>query len=72
MSDLDRYTWDQATIAGLATARGFMVYAIPAVTIRRWAHEGHIHATGKAPGGAHLYHVPTVLRHAERRLARLS
>jgi hypothetical protein len=62
---LPRYTWDQATILGLATANGYRALNIPPGTIRRWASEGHIQAVGKAPGGAHLYQIAAVTRHAK-------
>jgi predicted site-specific integrase-resolvase len=62
---LPRYTWDQATILGLATANGYRALNIPPGTIRRWAHQGHIRAVGKAPGGAHLYPITDVTRHAQ-------
>lgn len=64
---LPNYTWNQATIAGLATARGFQALGIPPATIRKWASRGHITAVGKAPGGAHLYPIDTVSRHADHR-----
>jgi hypothetical protein len=63
---LTRYTWDQATVLGLATARGFGALGLNAATIRKWASRGHITAAGKAPGGAHLYAITAVTRHAER------
>lgn len=63
---LDRYTWDQATIAHLATAEGFKYFAIPAATVRWWASQGLIEAVGKAPGGAHLYSIPAVSAVADR------
>ena len=63
---LPHYSWDQAFIAGLATARGFTALGIEAPTIRKWASRGHITAIAKAPGGAHLYPIATVTRHAER------
>lgn len=65
MTNLQTYTWDQAAIAGLATARGFSALNIPATTIRKWASRGRILAAGKAPGGAHLYSIADVSRHAE-------
>lgn len=64
-SALPRYTWDQAEVLRLATARGFRGVGIPASTVRRWAHEGRLTAAGKAPGGAHLYPIDEVLRLAE-------
>jgi hypothetical protein len=63
---LPRYTWDQATILGLATANGFRALGINATTIRKWASRHRITAVGKAPGGAHLYVIAVVIRHAER------
>jgi hypothetical protein len=62
---MKRLTWHQAQAAGLATARAFTALAIPAGTIRRWAHEGRITAQGKAPGGAHLYDIGEVSAVAE-------
>lgn len=61
---LPTYTWDQATIAGLATANGFQALGIKPATIRKWASRHHITAVGKAPGGAHLYPIAAVSRHA--------
>lgn len=66
MTKLPAYTWDQATILGLATARGFQALEIPAGTVRAWASEGLITAVGKAPGGAHLYGIAEVSAVADR------
>lgn len=66
MNDLPRYTWDQAHILGLATARGFTALQIPATTVRRWASAGLLTASGKAPGGAHLYSIAEVSAVADR------
>lgn len=63
---LNRYTWDQAEIARLATANGFKALNIPPGTIRAWASAGLIHAVGKAPGGAHLYDIGEVSAVADR------
>lgn len=63
---LPHYSWDQAFIAGLATAKGFAALGLEPATIRKWASRGHITAIAKAPGGAHLYAIATVTRHAER------
>lgn len=63
---LDKYTWDQAHVACLATANGFKALDIPAGTVRWWAAEGLIHAVGKAPGGAHLYDIGEVSAVADR------
>lgn len=66
MKTLPRYTWDQATILNLATARAFTVLGVPAGTVRAWASEGLIRAVGKAPGGAHLYQIAEVSAVADR------
>lgn len=66
MNNLPTYTWDQAHILGLATARGFNALGITATTIRKWASRGHITAAGKAPGGAHLYQIAEVTRNAHK------
>lgn len=63
---LQRMTWDQATILHAATANGFRALHIPPGTVRRWAHEHHIRAIGKAPGGAHLYLIDQVIATAEK------
>lgn len=63
---LQRYTWDQAHIARLATANGFKALKIRPGTIRAWASQGLIHAVGKAPGGAHLYDIGEVSAVADR------
>lgn len=65
MTTLPRYTWDQATILRLATARGFAALDIPAGTVRAWASYGLIAAVGKAPGGAHLYVIAEVSKLAK-------
>lgn len=65
-ADLPTYTWDQAHILGLATANGFQALGLNAATIRKWASRGHITPAGKAPGGAHLYPIQEVTRHADR------
>lgn len=67
MTNLPAYTWDQANILGLATARGFEALGYPAATVRKWASRDKIHAVGKAPGGAHLYAIRAVTKHAETR-----
>lgn len=66
MNTLPAYTWDQAAILRLATARGFTALGIPPGTVRSWASAGLIHATGKAPGGAHLYDIAEVSAIADR------
>lgn len=66
MSDLQHMTWDQAHILGLGTCNGFKALGINPATVRRWASEGHIHAVGKAPGGAHLYNIAEVSAVADR------
>lgn len=63
---LPAYTWDQAAILRLATARGFTALGIPPGTIRAWASQGLITAAGKAPGGAHLYDIAQVSAVADR------
>lgn len=67
MTSLPTYTWDQAFILGLATARGFRAVGVRPATVRKWASRGSIHAVGKAPGGAHLYRIDDVTRHAQQR-----
>lgn len=64
--NLPRYTWDQAQILRLATARGFTAMHIPPATVRRWAADGLLTAVGKAPGGAHLYSIAEVAAVADR------
>lgn len=66
MTALQRYSWDQAEIARLATANGFRALGIAPATIRHWASEGLITAVGKAPGGAHLYDIARVSAVADR------
>lgn len=44
----------------LATGQGLQALGYPAHQIRRWSAGGHIHPVATAPGGAHLFHVPTV------------
>ena len=63
---LPRYTWDQAQILGLGTARGFQAFGFHSSTIRHWASDGLITAVGKAPGGAHLYVIAEVAKAADR------
>jgi hypothetical protein len=64
--NLASYTWDQATICRLATARGFKAFGIAPSTVRTWAKQGLITPAGKAPGGAHLYPIADVAAAAER------
>lgn len=66
MNRLPAYTWDQAAILRLATARGFTALGIAPGTIRAWASIGLINAVGKAPGGAHLYGIAEVSAVADR------
>lgn len=68
--NLANYTWDQAHIAGLATANGFRALNIAPGTIRSWASRGHITPAGKAPGGAHLYPIAQVAEQATRTRAK--
>mgnify|MGYP001544856222 CR=1 FL=1 len=63
---LPRYTWDQAELLGLASARGFGAMGLNSTTIRKWASRDKITAVGKAPGGAHLYEIRAVATYAER------
>lgn len=63
---LPAYTWDQALILGLSSARGFQAVGIKAATVRKWASRGHITPAGTAPGGAHLYPITDVMKHAQR------
>jgi hypothetical protein len=65
-ANLPRYTWDEAAILRLATARGFQALRIQAATVRGWASEGLITSVGKAPGGAHLYSIEEVSAVAAR------
>jgi hypothetical protein len=58
--DLPRYTWDQAHILGLATAKGFAAFGIAAPTVRGWASAGKVTPVGKAPGGALLFRISEV------------
>lgn len=68
---LPHYTWDQAAILGLATANGFQALGLKPATIRKWAsRDNDITAAGKAPGGAHLYPIADVARHAEKATSR--
>lgn len=69
---LPAYTWDQASMLGLATARGFNALGINPATVRKWASRDAFTAAGKAPGGAHLYRVDDVTRHADRERATTS
>lgn len=61
-----RYTWDQAHIAGLATPQGFPALGIAAATVRKWASDGLLTATGIAPNGAKLYSIADVSAVADR------
>lgn len=55
-------TWDQAEMLRLATLRGCSeLVGVSPSTLRDWAAAGRIHPVGQAPGGAFLYHVPTVI-----------
>lgn len=58
--ELPRYTWDQAHILGLATARGFTAFGIAASTVRSWTAAGKVQPVGKAPGGALLFKISEV------------
>lgn len=66
MTELSRYTWSQANILGLATARGFKAIGVKDSTVRHWASDGLITAVGKGPGGAHLYKIDEVSEVADR------
>ena len=65
MSDLPRYTWNQADLLGLHPAQAFEAFGIAAGTVRRWASEGHIEQAGIGPKGHKLYTYADVLQHAE-------
>lgn len=64
MTDLQRMSWDQASILRLATCNGFKALDIKPATVRKWASRGDITARGKAPGGAHLYAIDEVSKRA--------
>ncbi|WP_344766238.1 hypothetical protein [Aeromicrobium panaciterrae] len=44
----------------LATGKALVALGYKDYQLRRWSAEGRIHPVGTAPGGAHLFHVPTV------------
>lgn len=58
--ELPRYTWDQAHILGLATAKGLSAIGIAAPTVGSWAAAGKVQPVGKAPGGALLFKISEV------------
>ena len=60
-SGLDPLTWDQAAILQLATLAGLWALGYNDSTLRNWAAAGYIHPVAKAPGGAFLYHRPSVV-----------
>lgn len=52
---------DQAAVLQLSTLAGFAALGYNPDTLRQWSADGHIHPVGKAPGGAFLFHIPTVI-----------
>lgn len=64
--DLQRYTWDQAAIAGMCSSDSFTALGYNPSTVRRWAMCGHIKPAGKGPNGAILYLVADVVQAAKR------
>ena len=60
-ANLDPLTWDQAAILQLATLAGLRALGYNDSTLRNWAAAGYIHPVAKAPGGAFLYHRPSVM-----------
>lgn len=59
--DLQQITWDQASVMQLATLAGFARLGFNPGTLRVWSAKGVIHPVGKGPGGAFLFHIPTVI-----------
>lgn len=60
-NQLQAITWDQATALQLSTLDGFAALGYNPDQLRQWSADGHIHPVGKAPGGAFLFHTPTVI-----------
>lgn len=59
--ELQRITWDQAEILRLSTLQGFSKLGMNPGVLRKWSAEGKLHPVAKAPGGAFLFHIPTVI-----------
>lgn len=66
MSELQRYTWDQAKALHAWSPSAFVAVGIKASTVRKWASRGHIAAVGVGPNGCKLYLFEEVVRHARR------
>lgn len=62
---LPKITWDQADLMQLATSESLMALGFKDYQLREWSAEGRIHPVGTAPGGAHLFHAPTVFAAAK-------
>lgn len=60
-TQLQQISLDQAAVLQLSTLAGFAALGYDPDTLRQWSADGHIHPVGKAPGGAFLFHVPTVI-----------
>lgn len=58
---LQQVSLDQAAVLQLSTLAGFAALGYNPDTLRQWSADGHIHPVGKAPGGAFLFHIPTVI-----------
>jgi hypothetical protein len=66
MTDLPRYTWDQAEILRLWPPASFAAVGINPTTVRKWASRGHIKAAGQGPNGCRLYPYGAVVAYADR------
>lgn len=58
---LQRISWEHAAILNLGTLQGLAALGYNPDRLRHWSANGNIHPVAKAPGGAFLFHVPTVI-----------
>jgi hypothetical protein len=70
VTDLPRYTDDEAFALGLHPANAFRAFSLAPGTIRAWASAGHIQARGIGARGARLYVVAEVAAYSKRDLKR--
>lgn len=62
---LQRITWENAAILNLGTLQGLAALGYNPAALRHWSADGRIHPVAKAPGGAFLFHIPTVIAAAK-------
>lgn len=58
---LQSISWEYAALLNLCTLQGLAALGYDPAKLRHWSANGNIHPVAKAPGGAFLFHTPTVI-----------